>query len=110
MVRKINILSIALLSRKCLGENKIRAKQARAMSGCNLFSFCARVLAVLCLHVKLSFVGVLWTVGEAAFSAVKKHKCYMADVHCGRSEHPSPVSAVPVLCTCATTAGGEGRV
>lgn len=53
MVMKIN----TLLSRKCSGENKIRAKQARAMSGCDLFSSCARVVSA---HVERSFVGAPW--------------------------------------------------
>lgn len=61
MVVKIHILSTVLLWRLCLEKRKIRAKQARAMSGSNLSSFCAHVHAVLSLqHVELSFVGVLY--------------------------------------------------
>lgn len=95
-------------------KEELWTKQARAMSGCNLFSCCARVHAVLCLlHVELSFVGVLRScVGADAFSLLtKKHTCHPADVQCGRSNHPSP-DLVSVLCTCATTAGGfvEGMI
>lgn len=81
--------------KEMLRKKKIRTKQARAMSGSNLFSFCARVHTVFSLlHVELSFClsAVLWPVwGWLLSLLLKKHTCHTADVHCGRSKHPSPV-------------------
>lgn len=110
MVMKINILSIEPLSRKCSGK-KIwdSSKQEEQCQGAIYFPFCARVHAVLwLLHVELSFVRVLWGGGWFLCWFKKPNTCHMADVHCSRSKHPSPVF-VPVLCPCASgTANSRG--
>lgn len=108
---RINILSIALLSRKSSGKKKIRAKHAKAVSGCNLFPS-LHVSSQCCVYTWSSHLSECCGLcgGGWILCCQKSNTCHMADVHCGRSKHPSPVF-VSVLCTCeAAAAGGICRV
>ena len=102
---EVNVPSLTLLSRKRSGGEKSQPNNREQGQGPFHFSSGARVRAVLCLHVGLSFVGVPRpVVGEASdSSAVKKRTCHMAAVHSGRSETAVTCSSFCPLYMCSSS-------